>query len=281
MIYCLCTLGNYRRKSGRVHHPWTRARDGTSNPRHPWLLLRSFVSSPSHEESLISLLDKEKKKYFKIQSSGAAPPSAAYSQQDVKKRKLNDEKAKSGATAEARERGLIKRSRILLEPLAGGLLGRENGQDGLDTAQILAGGLVSQGYISAMMQFSSCSAPLFAFGHRPELGSSISDLWIGEYSSFDTSTYFFHIKSTTSLCLVSEAGSRSSSSKITSPQYMMINFLLYESTRTSMHAQPVMAVWKYVTTLASLQSTTPSGGLSVLVTLEHRHPSAQMRQVGV
>jgi hypothetical protein len=145
-------------------------------------------------ETLTSFLDKEKKKYFKIQSSSAAPSSSAYSQQDVKKRKLNDKKAESRATAVARERGRIKRSKILLEPLAGGLLERENGQDGLDTAQILAGGLVSQGYISAMMQFSSCSAPLFAFGHRPELGPSISDLWIGEYSSLDTSTYYIHIK---------------------------------------------------------------------------------------
>jgi hypothetical protein len=145
-------------------------------------------------ETLTSFLDKEKKKYFKIQSSSAAPSSSAYSQQDVKKRKLNDKKAESRATAVARERGRIKHSKILLEPLAGGFLRRENGQDGLDTAQILAGGLVSQGYISAMMQFSSCSAPLFAFGHRPELGPSISDLWIGEYSSLDTSTYYFHIK---------------------------------------------------------------------------------------
>ncbi|KAE9372054.1 hypothetical protein N431DRAFT_544817 [Stipitochalara longipes BDJ] len=122
--------------------------------------------------------DKEKKKYFKIQPSGVAPPTSAYSQQDVKKRKLNDEKAASRALAIARERGRIKRSEILSKSLAGVLLARENGQDGLDTAQVFAGGLVSQGYISAMMQFSSCSAPIFAFGHRPDLGSSISDLWI-------------------------------------------------------------------------------------------------------
>ncbi len=126
---------------------------------------------------------------------------------------MNDEKAESRATAVARERGHIKRSKILLEHLAGGLLGRENGQDGLDTAQILAGGLVSQGYISAMMQFSSCSAPLFAFGHRPELGPSISDLWIGKDFSLDTSTYYFQInKYLLLLSLISEAGSRSSSS---------------------------------------------------------------------
>lgn len=126
-------------------------------------------------------IDIEKKKYFKIQPSGAAPPSSAYSQQDVKKRKLNDKKAESRALAVARERRRINRSKILLEPLAGGLLARENGYGGLDASEILAGGLVSQGYISAMMQFSSCSAPLFAFGHRPDLGPSISDLWIGEF----------------------------------------------------------------------------------------------------
>ena len=193
MIHRLLSIDQYGRKSGRLDRLWTRERYGTSSPRDPWLLLWSFVSSPFCVKSLTFLLDKEKKKYFKIQSSGAAPPSSAYSQQDVKKRKLNDQKAESRATAVARERGRIKRSKILLEPLAGGLLERENGQDGLDTAQILAGELVSQGYISAMMQFSSCSAPLFAFGHRPELGPSISDLWIGEYSSLDTSTYYFHI----------------------------------------------------------------------------------------
>jgi hypothetical protein len=126
-------------------------------------------------------LDKEKKKYFKVQPAGAAPPSSAYSRQDIKKRRFDDAKAASEALAKARERHRVKRSKLLSQPLIGGLLVREYGQDdGLDSAQILAGGLVSQGYISAMMQFSSCSAPLFAFGHRPDLGPSISDLWIGK-----------------------------------------------------------------------------------------------------
>jgi hypothetical protein len=137
-------------------------------------------------------VDKEKKKYFKIQSNGAAPPRSAYSQQDVKKRKLNDKKAESEALAVARERGRIKRSKVLSANLAGGLVARENGHNGLDIDEILAGGLVSQGYISAMMQFSSCSAPLFAFGYRPDLGPSISDLWIGKSTlleQLDTHSY--------------------------------------------------------------------------------------------
>lgn len=137
-------------------------------------------------------VDKERKKYFKIQSNGAAPPSSAYSQQDVKKRKLNDKKAELRALVVARDKGRIKRSGILSAPLAGGLLSRENGQDVLDTAQILAGGLVAQGYISAMMQFSSCSSPIFAFGHRPDLGPSISDLWIGMSLSFKQVSTYMH-----------------------------------------------------------------------------------------
>lgn len=124
-------------------------------------------------------VDKDKKKYFKVQPT--APATSAYSRQDIKKRRLEDAKAASEALAKARERHRIKRSNLLSESLNGGLLKREYGQDyGLDGAQILAGGFVSQGYISALMAFSSCSAPLFAFGHRPDLGPSISDLWIGE-----------------------------------------------------------------------------------------------------
>lgn len=124
-------------------------------------------------------IDKEKKKYFKIQPNGGAPASSAYSSQDVKRRKTRDERAEARALGIALQRGRIKRSKVMAAPLAGGLLNRENGQGSLDVAQVLAEGLVPQGYISAMMQFSSCSSPLFAFGHRPDLGPSISDLWIG------------------------------------------------------------------------------------------------------
>jgi hypothetical protein len=140
--------------------------------------------------------DKEKKKYFKIQTSSAAPASSAYSSQDVKRRKTRCERAEARALSIARQRGRMKRSKIMAEPLAGGLLTRENGQHGLDTAQILAGGLVPQGYISSMLQFSSCSDPLFAFGHRPDLGPSISDLWIGKSLSFDASNHLRNLQLT-------------------------------------------------------------------------------------
>jgi len=61
----------------------------------------------------------------------------------------------------------------------GGFLAREYGQADLDTPRIYAAGLVQQGYISQMVQFSACSDPLFALGHRPDLGPGLVDLWIG------------------------------------------------------------------------------------------------------
>ena len=157
---------------------------------------------PSSDKKSKIFLDKDKKKYFKIQPSGATPPTSIYSQQDIKKRKLTEEKAASRALTIARERGRIKRLKILSKSLAGGLLAREIGQDGPDAAQILADGLVSQGYISAMMQFSSCSAPIFAFGHRPDLGASTSDLWIGKSPSWrdlECSLFLMHVLSTSLL----------------------------------------------------------------------------------
>jgi hypothetical protein len=128
-------------------------------------------------------IDKEKKKYFKIQPNGGGPVSSAYSSQDVKRRKTRDERAEARALGIARQRGRIKRSKMMANSFAGGLLSRESGHGSLDNAQVLAEGLVPQGYISSMMQFSACSSPLFAFGHRPDLGPSISDLWIGKSPS--------------------------------------------------------------------------------------------------
>jgi hypothetical protein len=88
--------------------------------------------------------DKEKKKYFKIQNN--SPASSAYSSQDVKRRKTRDEKNEERAEEAARQRGCIRRSRILEAPLAGQILSRELGQCGrLDAAQIFSQGLVPQG----------------------------------------------------------------------------------------------------------------------------------------
>ncbi|KAJ8071090.1 hypothetical protein OCU04_001433 [Sclerotinia nivalis] len=75
--------------------------------------------------------DSEKKKYFKVQAN--APSSSAYSSQDVKRRKIDDENTKAQSLKVQRNVGRIKRARILEAPIAGGFLSREFGQPCLDT----------------------------------------------------------------------------------------------------------------------------------------------------
>ncbi|RDL38246.1 uncharacterized protein BP5553_02586 [Venustampulla echinocandica] len=110
--------------------------------------------------------DKEKKKYFKIQSG--SPASAAYSSQDVKRRKTRDEKTEATAFAIARQKGRIHRPKLLREPLTGGILAREQGQGTLRAPDACARGLVAQGSVP-LVTFED---PMFAINHRPDLGPS-------------------------------------------------------------------------------------------------------------
>ncbi|QSZ34532.1 hypothetical protein DSL72_006126 [Monilinia vaccinii-corymbosi] len=73
--------------------------------------------------------DDEKRKYFKIQAN--APSSSAYSSQDVKRRKIDDENKKAQSLAVQRNIGRIRRARILEAPIAGGFLSVGFGQSNL------------------------------------------------------------------------------------------------------------------------------------------------------
>ena len=90
--------------------------------------------------------DQGKGKYFKIQAAGAAPATSVYSSEDVKRRKLIDERTQAIEKEVIRQKGRIRRS--ILDPLTGGILHREYGKvgRGLDGPQIFANGLVSQGH---------------------------------------------------------------------------------------------------------------------------------------
>lgn len=73
--------------------------------------------------------DKEKKRYFKIVGSGnAAPASAAYNADNVKKRKIEEQKADDARKRHDQTKHLIKRATVLRNTLAGGRLVREFGQ---------------------------------------------------------------------------------------------------------------------------------------------------------
>ncbi|KAB8303667.1 hypothetical protein EYC80_005061 [Monilinia laxa] len=70
--------------------------------------------------------DNEKRKYFKIQAN--APSGSAYSSQDVKRRKIDDDNKKSQSLKVQRNIGRIRRARILEAPIAGGFLSVRFGQ---------------------------------------------------------------------------------------------------------------------------------------------------------
>jgi hypothetical protein len=104
----------------------------------------------------------------------------------VKRRKTCDDQEEARVLQLKKERGRIKRSKILETPLTGGTLRRECGQNRgfLDGPAIVAGGLVKRGYISP--QILNGPAPwrssdyLFNVNQRPNIEDSIIDVQIGK-----------------------------------------------------------------------------------------------------
>jgi hypothetical protein len=98
----------------------------------------------------------------------------------VKRRKTRDAQSEAIALAIARRKGRIRRPKILEDPLAGTLLGRECGQRHLDAAQIFSSGLEARGKLATMTEFFHSSAPIFNVDHRLDLGPAIVDFRIGK-----------------------------------------------------------------------------------------------------
>ncbi|ROW06556.1 hypothetical protein VMCG_04315 [Cytospora schulzeri] len=71
--------------------------------------------------------DEEKKRYFKIEAGRTAPSSAAWSAENVKKRKAEKQLAVREQKRQEKTKGLIKRSGALAHPQTGGRLVREFG----------------------------------------------------------------------------------------------------------------------------------------------------------
>lgn len=76
---------------------------------------------------LIQPTDEEKKRYFKIEAGRTAPSSAAWSAENVKKRKAEKQIAVREQKRMEKTMGLIKRSGVLAHPQTGGRLTREFG----------------------------------------------------------------------------------------------------------------------------------------------------------
>ncbi|KAI0154371.1 hypothetical protein GGR57DRAFT_466860 [Xylariaceae sp. FL1272] len=92
--------------------------------------------------------DPEKRRYFKVEKSKTAPTTAAWSADNVKRRKLDDAEAAAALRRLDLTRNRIKRARVLNEPLTGGFFAREHGEvwDDLQPA-CFATGLKEKGSI--------------------------------------------------------------------------------------------------------------------------------------
>ncbi|KAI1460783.1 hypothetical protein F4805DRAFT_342848 [Annulohypoxylon moriforme] len=93
--------------------------------------------------------DPKKGRYFKIEKNHHAPrDDAPWSSDNVKKRKHIEAAAAERAWYKVRSVARIARSRVLNEPLMGGFLAREHGDDVRDLrAASFAHGLIKKGYI--------------------------------------------------------------------------------------------------------------------------------------
>ncbi|KAK9779398.1 hypothetical protein SCAR479_03880 [Seiridium cardinale] len=136
--------------------------------------------------------DPMQKRYFKIEGNHTAPTDSAWSADNVKKRKLEDQKAEEALQRLDLCKGRIKRAHALNDPLTGGFLAREHGiaLDDMMPA-ILAADLVNKGGIPFKNSIWSSSQHITAmcivgedpwtdlgFGYISPDGSSIASTYI-------------------------------------------------------------------------------------------------------
>ncbi|KAI1506574.1 hypothetical protein F5X99DRAFT_8807 [Biscogniauxia marginata] len=92
--------------------------------------------------------DPERRRYFKIEDSKTAPSTAAWSSENVKKRRLEDETATAALRRMNLTKNRIARSKVLSEPLIGGFFAREYGDADRDVPAVcFARGLLEKGQL--------------------------------------------------------------------------------------------------------------------------------------
>ncbi|PHH77425.1 hypothetical protein CDD82_3508 [Ophiocordyceps australis] len=96
--------------------------------------------------------DKDKRRYFKIERLQTAPPEAPWSQESVKRRKVQDEQAEADkARREKAKMGIRRHDAFHSHAMAGGMLAREiHGGCGseVDCGAAWAAGVVNKGHVS-------------------------------------------------------------------------------------------------------------------------------------
>ncbi|KAI1745584.1 hypothetical protein F4680DRAFT_402719 [Xylaria scruposa] len=138
--------------------------------------------------------DAEKKRYFKVENSKTAPTSAAWSSNNVKRRKVDDENAATALRHLNLAKSRIKRARVLHEPLTGGFFAREYGamEDDMQAA-CFVDGLRNKGSIpiSPGMQvkrmcvtgsdYKTGMSTVFAATARPDIAHVNEDMLSSTY----------------------------------------------------------------------------------------------------
>jgi hypothetical protein len=127
--------------------------------------------------------DRDKKKYFKIQASSAAPATSAYSSHDVKRRQLEDARAEASRLSMARQRGRIRRSRAVDDPTLSRLLAEKESYSYSAASQALVGGFLQDGTLNRTTIFPSNYSPLFDVDPRFDIDPSLIDIRLGKSNS--------------------------------------------------------------------------------------------------
>jgi hypothetical protein len=108
-------------------------------------------------------LDDRRKKYFKIEKSGTAPSNAAWSAENVKRRKIEDKQARIVKHRQNLIRRHVKRAGVLREPLMGGFLNRELGVPFRESIHVPSAawgaGLTDKGLIPFELAFPLIGSP--------------------------------------------------------------------------------------------------------------------------
>jgi hypothetical protein len=127
--------------------------------------------------------DRDKKKYFKIQASSAAPATSAYSSHDVKRRQLEDARAEASRLSIARQKGRIQRSRAVDDPTLSRLLAEKETYSHSNASQALVGGFLQHGTVNRRTIFPSNYSPLFDVDPRFDIDPSLVDIRLGKSNS--------------------------------------------------------------------------------------------------
>ncbi|KAK8130162.1 hypothetical protein PG999_002542 [Apiospora kogelbergensis] len=134
--------------------------------------------------------DEEKKRYFKVENSRTAPATSSWSSDNVKKRRLESQEAAAVLQRLSLDKGRLKRSRLMNDPLIGGIYAREYGRVRRDVQPAsYAKGIVEKGMVplaDARWRSSTSIQQLCVIGADTKTGLGVAYATLDELQLFST-----------------------------------------------------------------------------------------------